>query len=428
MNVLILGSGSREHAFAWKIKQSPICTGLFILPGNGGTAELGTNINESPKDFPAIKKWVLELQIGMVLVGPEEPLILGIRDFFLNDPELSQVYLIGPTKASAQLEGSKDFSKRFMQRNSIPTAPYKTFNRNTISEGLEYLRHHSLPIVLKADGLAAGKGVIICETLKEAEENFLNILERGAFGKSGDKVVVEGFLKGIEMSLFILTDGKSYKILPEAKDYKRIGEGDTGLNTGGMGSVSPVPFFTEELKNKINETIILPTLDGLKEEGLEYYGFLFIGLMIQGNDPYVIEYNVRMGDPETQSVLPRMEVDLLELLLAVGDQKLDSVRMYTNPQFATTVVSVSGGYPGEFNKGYPIEITRIPDDPDTFFFHGGTQVEDGVLRTSGGRVISTTSLGNTLQEALKKANSACSSIEFSRKYFRKDIGNDLWNL
>ncbi len=425
MNVLIIGSGAREHAFATKIQESPLCEKLYILPGNGGTSRLGMNIKGSVLDFPFIKKQVVDYKINLVLVGPEEPLILGIRDYFLQDPELASIPVIGPNRGSAQLEGSKDFSKRFMFRRGIPTAGYQTFKKGQEKEGLDYLRNHELPIVLKADGLAAGKGVIICQSHKEAEENFLQIIQDGRFGKAGDKVVVESFLTGIEMSLFVLTDGKSYKILPEAKDYKKIGEGDQGPNTGGMGSVSPVPFFDEVLREKINRMVILPTLEGLMEEGLEYYGFLFIGLMISEGEPYVIEYNVRMGDPETQSVIARIESDFLELLIAVGEQKLDTIRLKVSPQFATTIVAVSGGYPGDFTKGYPIELPLLDSGTGVFCFHGGTAMEENELVTSGGRVIAVTALGANMEAALSKSLQAIESIEFKDKVFRRDIGFDL---
>jgi len=425
MNVLLLGSGGREHAFAWKIRQSPSCSELYILPGNGGTAQLGKNLPGSPNDFALVKKTVLSYTIDLVLVGPEEPLILGIRDFFLLDPEISSIPIIGPSKGSAQLEGSKDFSKRFMYRNTIPTAGSRTFRKGEEELGLEYLRSHPLPIVLKADGLAAGKGVLICKTHEEAEAGFLQIIQERVFGSAGDKVVVEEFLEGIEMSLFVLSDGKSYKILPEAKDYKRIGEGDSGLNTGGMGSVSPVPFFDEELKFKINDAIIIPTLEGMREEGLDYFGFLFIGLMVENGNPYVVEYNVRMGDPETQSVLSRMEGDFLELLKATGEQKLDTIRMKVSPKFATTVVSVSGGYPGAFTKGYPITLPKLEPGSEVQYFHAGTILENGILKTNGGRVLAATALGNSLEEALMKANKASEDVHFQDQYFRKDIGKDL---
>jgi len=424
MKILLLGSGSREHAFAWKIKQSPLLTDLFILPGNGGTDSLGTNIPGSVNNFPLIKQKVIELGIDLVLVGPEEPLILGVKDFFEFDPEISKVPVIGPRKGSAELEGSKDFSKQFMMSRDIPTASYKTFTHDEIEEGIDYIRNHSLPIVLKADGLAAGKGVLICSDYDSAIKGFLEIIQDKKFGKSGDKVVIESFLDGIEMSLFVLTDGKSYKILPEAKDYKKIGEGDKGLNTGGMGSVSPVPFFDDVLKDKINTQIVVPTLEGLREEGIEYFGFLFIGLMIVDAEPWVIEYNVRMGDPETQSVLPRIETDFLELLKAVADQNLDTIRMKTSPLSAVTMVSVSGGYPEDFKNGFPIQF-QGPLDSNQFYFQGGTIMDNGILKTNGGRVISATALGENLNSAREKAMKASENIIYEGRYFRKDIGLDI---
>ncbi len=431
MNVLLLGSGSREHAFAWKIKQSSKCTTLYILPGNGGTAQLGVNLEGSPTDFDTLRKYSLELTIDLILVGPEEPLILGIRDYFLDDLQLKHISVIGPSGLSARLEGSKDFSKKFMVRHDIPTASSQTFVKGEEREGLHYLEAHPLPIVLKADGLAAGKGVIICADLEEAKKVFLDILQNGKFGRAGDKVVIEEFLEGIEMSLFVLTDGRSYKILPEAKDYKRIGEGDTGSNTGGMGSVSPVPFFTAELKEAINQKIIIPTLEGLREEGFEYFGFLFIGLMICPAGPFVIEYNVRMGDPETQSVLPRMEGDFLDLLIAVADSKLDQYTLKINPKFSSTVVSVSKGYPGDFVKGLPIYLPHLDSNKENWYFHGGTLLKDedlglsAALITNGGRVISSTALGENLEESVKNALILATRIDFAGKTFRSDIGKDL---
>jgi phosphoribosylamine---glycine ligase len=429
MKVLVLGSGAREHAFAWKLRQSPKCEALYIMPGNGGTSLEGTNIEGSPTNFQTVKEKVLTLDIDLVLVGPEEPLILGIRDFFLADIALKHIPLIGPTEASARLEGSKDFSKKFMARHAIPTASYKTFTKkegeNDLAIGLSYLANHSLPIVIKADGLAAGKGVIICDQHNSAIQVFQDILQDGKFGEAGNKVVIEEFLDGIEMSLFVLTDGNSYKILPEAKDYKKIGVGDTGLNTGGMGSVSPVSFFTEELKDKINERIIIPTLEGMREEGAEYFGFLFIGLMICAGEPYVIEYNVRMGDPETQSVIPRMEGDFLELLIALANKKLDTTKLKIRPEFATTIVSVSGGYPEEYQKGFPIELVNEINTPDIHYFHAGTIMEGGTLKTNGGRVISATALDVVPIISQEKALKATEAIQFKDKFFRPDIGLDL---
>ena len=424
MKVLILGSGGREHAFTWKIRQSPLCEAIYILPGNGGTDSIGINLKGSPNDFLAVKNAVLSYEIDLVLVGPEEPLILGIHDFFLSDPALKNIPVIGPRKLSAQLEGSKDFSKRFMNRHGIPTASHKTFYKGESKMGLDYLRKHSLPIVIKADGLASGKGVIICENHDQASKIFLEILDDGVFGPAGDKVVIEEFLEGNEISIFVLTDGKSYKILPEAKDYKKIGEGDTGPNTGGMGSVSPVPFYTAELKEKINSQIILPTLEGMREEGIEYFGFLFIGLMICKGEPYVIEYNVRMGDPETQSVIPRMEGDFLEILIALADKKLDSIRLNINADFVNTVVSVSEGYPGVYQKNYPLTIPiSIPDQ--VFYFQAGTEYSNEVLITQGGRVISTTAKAENPQKARELALEATQKIKFIGQYFRRDIGLDL---
>jgi len=423
MNILLLGSGGRESAFAWKLSQSPKCKQLFIAPGNAGTETYGRNINISVNDFEGIKDLVLKNSIGLVLVGPEEPLVKGIHDFFLADELLKNVPVIGPQKQAAQLEGSKDFSKEFMFKNSIPTAASKTFTLETLQEGLAYLATHGLPIVLKADGLAAGKGVLICTSWEEAQHELTAMLRDAKFGAASSKVVVEQFLQGIELSVFVLTDGKNYKILPEAKDYKRIGEGDTGLNTGGMGSVSPVPFADAAFMAKVEERIVIPTMQGLQQDNLPYKGFIFIGLMNCGGEPYVIEYNCRMGDPETESVLPRIENDLVEILQAVAKEKLDQINLKISNQIAATVMCVAGGYPGEYLKNRT--ISGIENVRGSIVFQAGTKLENGEIKTSGGRVLAVTSLQNTLFEALQQATLDTARIYYDGMHFRKDIGFDL---
>ncbi len=423
MNILILGSGGRESAFAWKLSQSPKCQQLFIAPGNAGTGQYGTNLNIGVNDFAGIKDAVLANSINMVLVGPEEPLVRGVHDFFLADAQLKHIPVIGPQQEGAQLEGSKDFSKQFMNRHNIPTAKSQTFTRDTLQEGFEYLATIGLPIVLKADGLAAGKGVLICTTVQEAQQELVEMLTEAKFGDASSKVVVEQFLQGIELSAFVLTDGNNYKILPSAKDYKRIGEGDTGLNTGGMGSVSPVPFANAEFLNKVEQRVIIPTIEGLKQEGIPYKGFIFIGLMNCGGDPYMIEYNCRMGDPETESVLPRIESDFVDLLLGVAEGNLNEKELILSDKVAATVVMVAGGYPGEYLKNKA--IAGIENVRDSHVFHAGTSLHNDEVITTGGRVLAVTSLQDNLFDALQQATADASRIYYDGMYFRKDIGFDL---
>jgi len=423
MNVLILGSGGREHAFAWKIAQSKQLQQLYIAPGNAGTANCGTNVNISVNDFEAIKNLVWEKDIDLVLVGPEDPLVKGIHDYFLQDEVLKDIPVIGPKKDGAQLEGSKDFSKKFMQKYSVPTAKYATFTKNDLEQGYKFLESLKPPFVLKADGLAAGKGVLILQDINEAKNELKSMLLDAKFGEASAKVVIEEFLKGIELSVFVLTDGKSYKILPAAKDYKRIGEGDTGLNTGGMGAVSPVPFANEDFIKKVEERVVKPTINGLNKEGIDYRGFIFIGLMNCDGDPQVIEYNCRMGDPETEVVIPRIKSDLLDLLKGVGTQTLHEKSYETIDEIATTVVMVSGGYPGDYEKGK--EITGLDENKDSIVFHSGTKSEGGKVLTNGGRVFAITSFGNTIEEAVSKSFASAVKINYSGKYYRKDIGKDL---
>lgn len=422
MRILLLGAGGRENALAWKMAQSPFCEKLFIAPGNAGTAQYGTNLNIGVTDFQAIRQACIEYKIDLVFVGPEEPLVKGITDFLINDPELKHLDVIGPDKLGAQLEGSKAFAKAFMMRHNIPTAAYREFTLENYAEGVKYLQYHPLPIVLKADGLAAGKGVLICENHLEAVAEFDLMIQRAKFGEASKKVVVEQFLHGIEMSVFVLTDGKNYVILPEAKDYKRIGEGDTGPNTGGMGAISPVPFATEALMRKIEDKVVRPTIEGLKQEGLEYRGFIFFGLMIAGDEPYMIEYNCRMGDPETEVVIPRLKNDLVQLLKAAADGKLNEVEIEKDKRTAATVVAVSGGYPGDYAKGY--EITGLSDvnPADSLVFHMGTAAEDGTVLTSGGRVLCVTSYGRSIFDAVSISKEEMEKIKFKGMYYRSDIG------
>ncbi|RZJ78728.1 MAG: phosphoribosylamine--glycine ligase [Flavobacterium sp.] len=422
MNILILGSGGRECAFAWKINQSPLCSNLFIAPGNAGTGAYGKNVNLNPNDFEAVKAFVLKEGIEMLVVGPEEPLVNGIHDFFANDEALAKIPVIGPKKEGAILEGSKDFSKQFMERHNIPTAKSKSFTNENLAEGLAYLANHATPIVLKADGLAAGKGVLIIDNVAEAQEE-LKLMLGGKFGNAGSTVVVEEFLSGIELSVFVLTDGENYVILPEAKDYKRIGQGDTGLNTGGMGSVSPVPFANEAFLAEIKETIIEPTVKGLAKDNIDYTGFIFFGLIKVGKKPYVIEYNCRMGDPETESVIPRIESDLVELFKAAAAKNLGNYDLKISEKNAATVMIVAGGYPGDYEKGKA--ISGIENLRNSLAFHAGTTLEGGVVKTNGGRVIAITSLQNTQFEALQCATGDAGRIYFDGKYFREDIGFDL---
>jgi len=425
MNVLLLGSGGREHAFAWKLSQSPLLTKLFIAPGNAGTSLHGENVQLSATDFPAIKNFVLTNEIALVVVGPEDPLVKGVHDFFLNDAELNNIPVIGPQKVGAQLEGSKDFSKRFMVRHGIPTAAYETFTKDTLEEGLNFLETLSPPYVLKADGLAAGKGVIIPHTLEEAKKELTAMLADAKFGEASSRVVIEEFLKGIELSVFVLTDGVSYKILPAAKDYKRIGEGDTGLNTGGMGAVSPVPFADEDYLKKVEERVVIPTIKGLDKDHIPYCGFIFIGLMNDNGDPKVIEYNVRMGDPETEVVLPRIKSDLLELFVAVGKKELSSVNVDIDSRTATTVMMVAGGYPGDYEKGKV--ISGLDNVSGAMVFHAGTKKSGENVVSNGGRVLAFTALGNNMQEALDGSFAAAKTVSFEGCYYRKDIGQDLLN-
>jgi phosphoribosylamine--glycine ligase len=422
MNILILGSGGRESAFAWKIAQSELCSQLFIAPGNGGTGAYGKNINLNPNDFEAVKALVLKENIQMVVVGPEEPLVNGIHDFFLADATLSRIPVIGPKKEGAILEGSKDFSKQFMARHGIPTPGSQSFTNDTLQQGLDYLSTHSLPIVLKADGLAAGKGVVICQTVAEAQEE-LKLMLGGKFGNAGSLVVIEEFLTGIELSVFVLTDGENYVILPEAKDYKKIGQGDSGLNTGGMGSVSPVPFADETFLKKVEQSIIIPTIEGLKKDHIDYTGFIFFGLFKVGDKPLIIEYNCRMGDPETESVIPRIENDLVELFNAVAGKRLKDYQLKISEKNAATVMIVAGGYPGDYEKGKA--ITGIDNIRRSTAFHAGTVLEGNVIKTNGGRVIAITSLQDTQFEALQSATADAARIYFDGKYFREDIGFDL---
>ena len=423
MTILLLGSGGREHALAWKMLQSPLCTKLFVAPGNAGTETIATNINLNPNDFQAVKELVLQEHVNLVVVGPEDPLVAGIFDFFQTDEKLQAIPVIGPSQLGAQLEGSKEFAKEFLVKHRIPTAAYDSFTKETVEKGCRFLETLSPPYVLKADGLAAGKGVLIINDLKEAQDELRNMLVHSKFGLASAKVVIEEFLDGIELSCFVLTDGKNYKILPTAKDYKRIGEGDTGLNTGGMGAISPVPFADAVLLEKIETRIVKPTIEGLQHDKIQYKGFVFIGLIIVKGAPMVIEYNVRMGDPETEVVIPRIKNDLVELFLAVANETLDELTLDIDERSATTVMVVSGGYPEDYEKGK--EITGIQNITDSLVFHAGTKMEKDKVFTNGGRVLAVTSYGNDFQEAIKKSYQNINKLHFDTMYFRKDIGRDL---
>ena len=426
MNILVIGSGGRENALAWKMAQSHQCDEIFIAPGNPGTAQFGTNLPIEINDFEALKKAALANQIEMIVVGPEEPLVKGIYDFFANDPLTEHINLIGPSANAAQLEGSKAFSKHFMQRHKIPTASYAEFTLENYEQGLGYISAHALPIVLKADGLAAGKGVIIATTHQEALTSYKEMLQDKQFGAASDKVVIEQFLIGIEVSVFALTDGTNYQIIGHAKDYKRIGEGDTGLNTGGMGCVSPVPFMDAAFMDKVNTQIVEPTIQGIQQEGLVYKGFVFFGLMNCKGEPYVIEYNCRLGDPETEVILPRLQTDLVSLLAAADNGTLEDVNIQYHDDAFATVMAVSGGYPGSYQKNFPIAgIEAAQQLPDCLVFQAGTGFQDNAIVTKGGRVLTVTSKGTDLQDAVQKAQKALSHIQFEGMYFRKDIGYEF---
>lgn len=426
MNILLLGSGGREHALAWKLKQSPLCETLFIAPGNPGTATVGTNVPISATDFDALKNFCLEHQIEMVVVGPEDPLVKGVYDFFLEDELLKKISVIGPSKTAAQLEGSKAFAKQFMERQHIPTAKYREFTAQNLEDGLAHIDANNPPFVLKADGLAAGKGVLIISDKDEAKAALQEMILQNKFGVASAKVVIEEFLSGIEFSVFVLTDGTNYKILPNAKDYKRVGEGDTGLNTGGMGAISPVPFVDEALMQKVEERIVKPTVKGLAKEAIVYKGFIYVGLILVNNEPFVIEYNCRMGDPETEVVMPRLKSDLVDLLLAVADGNLNTKNVEQDERAATTVIVASGGYPEDFEKGKIISALNENYGDDVIVFQAGTKNEQDNIVTSGGRVLAITAYGNSIENAVEKSLSVAEKIQFEKKYFRKDIGYEFY--
>jgi len=424
MNILLIGSGGREHAFSYYLNKSKLCSHLYIMPGNAGTAECGTNVSINPLHFDKVAEFCIEKNIELILVGPEEPLVKGMRNYFESNEEIKHIKFVGPDQAGAAMEGSKDWSKAFMSKYNVPTAAYKTFTAENLQEGLAYVKQHSLPIVLKADGLAAGKGVLICQTHAEAEAELEQMISQSKFGDASKKVVVEAFLDGIELSVFVLCDGNSYKILPSAKDYKRIGEGDTGLNTGGMGAISPVPFADEQFMEKVESRIIKPTIEGLKQEGIKYVGFIFIGLMKVGDEPWVIEYNSRMGDPETEAVLPRIKTDIGELMLASAEGRLHEMQLEISNQTAATVMLVSAGYPGDYAKGKV--MSGFDDVNESLVFHAGTKINaNNEVETNGGRVLAITSLAENINEAVALSMKAADKINYDGKYFRKDIGYEF---
>jgi phosphoribosylamine--glycine ligase len=424
MNLLLLGSGGREHAIAWKLIKSPRCSKLFIAPGNAGTAQCGINVQMGVTDFAAIKQFCVSEQIDMVIVGPEEPLVKGIVDEFRADNTVSHIPVIGPSAQGAQLEGSKSFAKEFMMRHNIPTAAYREFNTDNFNDGIPYLQAHALPIVLKADGLAAGKGVMICQSYVEAMSEYELMIHQSKFGEASRKVVVEQFLDGIEMSVFVLTDGKDHVVLPSAKDYKRANEGDKGPNTGGMGAISPVPFADDTFMNKVNDLVIIPTVNGLKKDGIDYKGFIFIGVIKVNEEPFVIEYNCRLGDPETEVVIPRLKNDLVDLFEATANQTLSTIKIEEDVRVASTVMAVSGGYPGTYEKGFPISGLSFKV-PGTMIFHAGTTEQDGAVVTSGGRVLCVTSYGESLEESVENAVDVMGEIDFDGMFYRRDIGYEF---
>lgn len=426
MNILLIGSGGREHTLAWKLKQSPLCDQLFIAPGNAGTQNFGTNLAIRTTEFEKLGDACITNKVDMLIVGPEEPLVKGIYDHFKNNDQLKHIQVIGPSAEAAQLEGSKAYAKAFMKRHDIPTAAYQEFTAENYEDGLEYIKQHSLPVVLKADGLAAGKGVLICKSHLEAMAEFELMIHRSKFGEAGSRVVIEEFLTGIEMSVFVLTDGKNYVLLPEAKDYKRVGEGDTGLNTGGMGAVSPLPFFDNALKEKVVTRIVEPTIKGLDKDKLDYKGFVFVGLMItDGAEPLVIEYNCRMGDPETEVVMPRLKTDLVALLKATGTGNLGDIPVDIDPQTAATIVAVSGGYPGDYEKGLEIHGLEDAEATDSIVFHAGTLAEGDKIVTNGGRVLAVTSFGNDIKAAVEISKETLMNVYFEGVNYRHDIGYEF---